>query len=409
VPAPDKGPDGPQQGQATGLAGMAICSYCRQPAEQAYHEQCWSKHQAEQAELEDKIQREAWQAMAARSNTGERRKGWDSVVRVTIGSMFSGVGGLELGLERGLRAGGFEARTVWQSEIDPTCCAILRRHWPDAELLGDVRGLTPPPADLICGGFPCQDISLAGSGAGLEGTRSGLWYEYAGIVGLVRPRVVVVENVSALVNRGLDRVLGTLAALGYDAWWDCLPAQAAGAPHRRDRLFVVAWRVSDSERHGLRDEPKRGAGAPQEANGWDSFPEYVGEALADAQRNGLQGEQQAGATSGPAVGGGDVADSNSRRREGQRQPWSPRRCGKQGARRDEPDGCDRPRWPPRPDDVLAWRSMPADTQPAICRVAYGIPRRVDRLRALGNAVVPQVAEVLGKAIARAMNTKKGMG
>jgi site-specific DNA-cytosine methylase len=114
-----------------------------------------------------------------------------------------------------------------------------------------------PYVDVLCGGFPCQDISLAGAGAGIdEGTRSGLWYEFARLIRDIRPRYVVVENVSALLARGLDIVLGDLAACGYDAEWDCIPASAVGAPHRRDRVWIVAY----PQRDAVRVEPGRGGG-----------------------------------------------------------------------------------------------------------------------------------------------------
>src|SRR5690606_28720166 len=105
------------------------------------------------------------------------------------------------------------------------------RHWPDARRFDDVRTVGAhnlAPVDLICGGFPCQDISVAGKGAGLDGERSGLWVEFARIVRELRPRFVVVENVPALLARGFGRVLGDLAACGYDAEWDCIPAAAVG-------------------------------------------------------------------------------------------------------------------------------------------------------------------------------------
>lgn len=151
--------------------------------------------------------------------------------------LFSGIGGFSLGLER---AG---MRTVAFCEIDPYCQAVLRKHWPGVPIFEDVRKLTAadvPGVDVICGGFPCQDISVAGKGAGIDGERSGLWAEYARLIGEIRPRYVIVENVSALLGRGLGRVLGDLAALGYDAEWHCIPASYVGAPHDRDRIWIVA-------------------------------------------------------------------------------------------------------------------------------------------------------------------------
>ena len=164
------------------------------------------------------------------------------MTKLKLLSLFAGIGGFELGLER---SGGFE--TVAQCEIDPYCLKVLAKHWPEVKRYEDIRNLTADrlaadgiTVDAICGGFPCQDISTAGKGAGIEGERSGLWSEYARLIGELRPRVVFVENVAALLGRGLDRVLGDLASLRYDAWWDCIPASAVGAHHQRDRLWIVA-------------------------------------------------------------------------------------------------------------------------------------------------------------------------
>lgn len=160
---------------------------------------------------------------------------------LTIGSLFSGIGGLELGLEWGLGDG---AETIFQVEIEPYCRRVLEKHWPNTLRFEDIHGVgrsNLPRVDILCGGFPCQDLSLAGSGAGLDGSRSGLWREFARVIRELRPRYVVVENVAALLARGLGRVLGDLAESGYDAWWDCIPASSVGAPHRRDRIFIVAY------------------------------------------------------------------------------------------------------------------------------------------------------------------------
>jgi DNA (cytosine-5)-methyltransferase 1 len=220
--------------------------------------------------------------------------------------LFSGIGGFSLGLER---AG---MRTVAFCEIDPFCQRVLRKHWPDVPIYDDVRTFNGVPADVICGGFPCQDISVAGKGAGIGGARSGLWSEYARIIGEVRPRYVIVENVSALLGRGLGRVLGDLAALGFDAEWHCIPASAVGAPHRRDRIWIVAH-------------------------------------TAGARWNGARPERSA------------TANGSGAFRQPSRSDW----------------------WHVEPD---------------VGRVAHGVPARVDRLRSLGNAVVPQIPEIIGRAI-----------
>ncbi len=173
-----------------------------------------------------------------------------SVGDLTIGSLFSGIGGLELGLERaGL------GRVVWQVERDAWCRSVLEMHWPDAMRFDDVRTVGASalvPVDVICGGFPCQDLSHAGKRRGLDGERSGLWFEYARIVGELRPSIVVIENVLGLRTAGLPRVLADLAALGFDAEWTDLSAGELGAPHLRRRLFIVA---TDPDRVQLRDEP----------------------------------------------------------------------------------------------------------------------------------------------------------
>lgn len=157
--------------------------------------------------------------------------------------LFSGIGGFSLGLER---SGGF--KTVAFCEIEPFCRRVLKKHWPEVPCYDDVRTLTADRlaadgigVDAICGGFPCQDISVAGKGAGIEGERSGLWSEYARIVSEVRPRYVIVENVAALLSNGMGRVLGDLAERGYDAEWRNIPAWFVGLPHQRERIWIVAY------------------------------------------------------------------------------------------------------------------------------------------------------------------------
>lgn len=158
---------------------------------------------------------------------------------LNVVSLFAGIGGFDLGLER---AG---MTVVASCEINPKCRHLLSEHWPHVQQFADICEMraadVPHRVHVLCGGFPCQDLSFAGKGAGLAGERSGLWREYARLIGEFRPDYVIVENVSALLGRGLGDVLGDLAALGYDAWWDCIPAAAVGAPHRRDRIWIVAY------------------------------------------------------------------------------------------------------------------------------------------------------------------------
>ena len=198
-----------------------------------------------------------------------------------LGSLFSGIGGFELGLQP------YGWEPAWQVEIDPYCRSVLARHWPDVPRYNDIREVNPnelSPVDLVCGGFPCQDISRVGRRQGIEGEKSGLWSEMARVVGHLRPRYVLVENSTSLTKHGLDRVVGDLAEIGYDAEWDCLPAAAFGAPHIRDRLYLLAY--PSSGRHGAPHQTVfAGWASSQLHGGWtpeprvgrvvDEFPDRV--------------------------------------------------------------------------------------------------------------------------------------
>lgn len=157
---------------------------------------------------------------------------------LTFGSLFAGIGGLDLGLERS------GMKCVWQVENDPYATRVLEKHWPDVRRWDDVRTFPPPgdwSCDFICGGFPCVDVSSLGKRKGFDGQTdgSGLWSEMHRIVCELRPRFVLMENVAEITFRGIGRVLGDLAESGYDVAWQCLPAGALGAPHLRDRWFAL--------------------------------------------------------------------------------------------------------------------------------------------------------------------------
>lgn len=180
------------------------------------------------------------------------------MTKLRVLDLFSGVGAFSLGLER---TGGFQ--TVAFCERGEEQRRVLRSHWSEVPIYDDVCSLTAErlrsdgvaSPDVICGGFPCQDISQAGTGEGIDGERSGLWREYARLVRELRPSYVLVENVAALLVRGIDRVLGDLAVIGYDAEWHRIPAAAVGLPHRRDRIWIAA------NRHGVRElQPGWGIG-----------------------------------------------------------------------------------------------------------------------------------------------------
>jgi len=168
-------------------------------------------------------------------------------------SLFSGIGAFDLGLER---AG---MTTVAFAEIDPFCRRVLARHWPEVPCYDDVRTLTADrlradgiAVDVIAGGFPCQDISRAGTGSGLDGERSGLWREFARLIRELRPRYALVENVSAIVDGALGTVLRDLSECGYDAEWSLVSACSVGAPHMRQRMFIVAYPDGEHGREGIR-------------------------------------------------------------------------------------------------------------------------------------------------------------
>lgn len=181
-------------------------------------------------------------------------------------SFFAGIGGIELGLEWAGSGGGpagwggFSSppagsafRTVGQVELEPYAIRVLEARWPGVQRIGDITKLPAgslPEADLWCGGFPCQDISTGGRGAGIRGARSGLFFDWMRLAAEARPPMILMENVGALLFRGLDAVLAELASMGYGAEWECVPAGALGAWHRRDRVFVLALSPESPVRPG---------------------------------------------------------------------------------------------------------------------------------------------------------------
>ena len=253
---------------------------------------------------------------------------------------FSGIGGFSYAAER--IVGGYE--TVAFVEREPFCQKVLRKHWPDVPIFDDITTYTPErgSADIICGGFPCQDISIAGRKAGIkEGTRSGLFYELMRVIRMVEPRFVILENVSAIVADGLDIVLGELAEAGFDAEWACIPASAVGACHQRDRWWLIAY-----------------------SNNIRSFGQ-------DLSLPGMR-RQDEGRKAG--LGNRQVLGS---------QRWSYRKDWGESLTSD-------------------WRLHVS--KPCLPRGDDGLSNRVDRVKALGNSVVPQVAAI---PLARVLALSKG--
>jgi DNA (cytosine-5)-methyltransferase 1 len=272
----------------------------------------------------------------------------------------------------------------------------LRRH-PGVELRPDV----------LSGGFPCQDISNAGKRTGIRGERSCLWWEYLRAVRALRPLLAVVENVAAIRHRGLDRVLGDVAEGGYDAEWDCLPACAFGANHERDRLFAVAYPQGLAERPGFRPFYAAEVWRGRLGDGVGATP------VCDADgfgRAGLDGGRSAGAE--PETRRSNVPNAYGVRRYGRRgrsaaEGWElsqslfgsvhtvpdARGEGLEGEKLAEVADAGEGRQDPFAPGSGWWA-----VEPDMGRVAYGVPHRVDRIRALGNAVVPQVAEAIGRRV-----------
>lgn len=171
---------------------------------------------------------------------------------LTFGSLFAGIGGFDLGFERA----GMQCK--WQVEIDDYANGVLSRHWPNVKRFRDVTAIESGQLEtvsVIAGGFPCQDISHAGTGDGLRGKRSGLWNNFRNIIEWKRPAYVVIENVRALLVRGFETVLRDLAGLGYDAEWNVFRASDFGLPHRRERLFIIAYSNQVNGEAGMGNEP----------------------------------------------------------------------------------------------------------------------------------------------------------
>ena len=277
--------------------------------------------------------------------------------------LFAGIGGFTIGLERA----GFE--TVAFCEIEPYAQKVLRKNWPGVPIYDDVRTITAERlasdgigVDVITGGFPCQDISVAGNQAGIQdGTRSGLWSECARLLGELRPRYAIFENVTNLLNgeRGawFKRVLWDISAVGYDAEWHCIPASALGAHHHRDRIWIIAY---PNDNGSLAAKESRGV--TSRGDNSEARQEQA------SQSEGLRATRI----------DEDVADTNSAQRS--RGSLS---CRIQ-ARYANISGSS------------GW-----EAEPDLDRVANGVPLRAHRLKCLGNAVVPPIPELIGRAIREA--------
>ena len=324
---------------------------------------------------------------------------------ITIGSLFSGIGGFELGLERAIP----NSKTIWQCEQNEFCRKVLKKHWPDATIYTDITKMDTknvPFVDIMCGGFPCQDISLAGKGEGLNGKKSSLWWFMHGCISRLRPSVVVLENVPAITSRGGIDVVGAITQLGYDCEWGIISAggpKGFGAPHLRKRWFLIGYithptRGTSSHRkrrteeetqretrecssitgkfhcgtdtngnathpNGIRpDKTNHGRIASIVSQGNDLFARGQKKQIQITHPNGERFETI-------------ILSEPNRRKGGQHAQSDFRRAG---------------------GGYNYWEGFPIESP--LCGRDDGISHRVDRLKALGNAIVPQCSEYIGKRI-----------
>lgn len=309
---------------------------------------------------------------------------------LTVGSLFSGIGGIDLGLEQ---TGRFEI--AWQVEIDPYCQKVLEKHWPNVARYGDVCAVGKhnlSRVDVLAGGFPCQDISSAGKRAGITGELSGLWSEFYRLICELRPKYVLVENVAALLYpikrkrskriigiepAPIGRVLGDLAEVGYDAEWEIISASAIGALHQRERAFVVAYATSC----GLEECQETSWVSTQFSSPGHDVSNSTGERCLWRQHESLSRQHEC-----------TTLISQNGNREQMANP------DRQGLAVGEVFGSYA-----AAQLSTAKRSCSTGggiwaTESDVGRVVDGVSSRVDRLRGLGNAVVPQVARYIGECI-----------
>ena len=320
---------------------------------------------------------------------------------MTHGSLFSGIGGIDLGFEMA----GIE--TTWTCELDDWANGLLQKRFPNATHYRDVQEIGKDnleSVDIISGGFPCQDISTAGKGEGLDGKRSGLWFEMWRIICELQPRWVLIENVANLANKGGSRVLHDLAEAGYDAEWQVISARDVGARHLRKRLWIIAYKreLFNSIKQGLQGQLHSFEG--------ESGNKVRGERIAE---NSIQG------------GSSELSDTkSSRRRRGSSQECRDEQKGKfqqeeqkRSSIRSEVERCNNVSTQTTSEGGAKQNIKRQDNrdgkfrikaferlkdEPRLDRVAYGLSQKVDRyndrVKGLGNAVVPQIPYQLGKRI-----------
>ena len=297
---------------------------------------------------------------------------------IKIGSVFSGIGGFELGLERAIP----NSQTIWQCEKDKYCRSILQKHWPDAKMYDDITKMDTAEVErphILCGGFPCQDISVAGKGAGIHGKKSGLWWHMHALISRFRPSIIVLENVPAISFRGAREVLGSLAQIRYDAEWTTISARQMGACHLRKRWFCVAYPHKNTDKIKGTNTKSYPIGQKKSTALYKTNRERQEnirkENIFDKRRDSVQNESS------------HSSSKRSKKHTICRQPVE-----KKGLI--EYRSSQTARIQPR----NYWKG--GTSQSPLCAVDDGIPQRVARLKALGNAIVPQCSEYIGHCIVR---------
>jgi DNA (cytosine-5)-methyltransferase 1 len=303
---------------------------------------------------------------------------------LTVGSLFSGIGGLDLGLER---AG---MQIIWQSEIDPYACKVLKKHWPEVPNYGDIKEIdwrTVEPVDVICGGYPCQPFSTAGKRKGTDDPRH-LWPWVRTAISELRPRYAVLENVRGHLTLGGLQVIGDLAEIGYDAEWRVVSAAGVGAPHRRDRIIIVAYPNSTSRQQQLErqvQESDIGRCSSDVSNSTKQFSNGRRSEHSEGTLREWQAIQVKVGRSNSDVAYAKGSASGITQSHGLRpRIWQTTEFGESNS---------------TTNTIGDWWEV----EPNVGRVADGVPNRVDRLKGLGNAVVPQVAEYIGRLITTSLD------
>ena len=318
---------------------------------------------------------------------------------ITIGSLFSGIGGFELGLERAIP----NSRTIWQCEQDSYCRSILAKHWPGIKIYENITKMDTAEVqrpDILCGGFPCQDISTAGKGEGIHGKKSGLWWHMHALISRIRPDIIVLENVPAISFRGGREVLGSLAQVGYDAEWTTISARQFGAPHLRRRWFCVAYSSSfrrmEHKRLKKEIQQSREQRVQREKSSQPSMPESAHSsspyaAHSHSNRPLQTREQRTSETDR------EGAKIQQRRPQESTNAHSP--SGKGAGKSRRVSKKNKESYLPfyiRGGERNYWQK--GETPSPLCSMDDGIPHRLARLKALGNAIVPQCSEYIGHCI-----------